>query len=159
MSILAAIVLAPILFLVFSSVKSPSDFYGRNVFTLPTTVHWSNLVKGFDAMKRYMLNGAIISMIKVPLGILIEASVAFAITRLRVRNPRLIFILFLIGMMIPVQITLVPLNIGFKIFGLQNTHLGLILVYLGFGIPFGILVMRGFFRTIPKEPDTKPFRL
>jgi len=37
--------------------------------------------------------------------------------------------------------------------GLINTHLGLILVQLGFGLPFGILVMRGFFRSIPGEID------
>jgi raffinose/stachyose/melibiose transport system permease protein len=133
--------------------KSPADFFGKNVFALPERIYWNNFVEGFDEMKGYMLNGTIVSVIKVPLGIVIEASAAFAMTRLNVRRPRLIFILFLVGMMIPMQITLVPLNIGFRVLGLANTFVGLILVYLGFGIPFGILVMRGFFRTIPKELD------
>ena len=97
-----------------------------------------NFVNAFTKLQRYMLNGIIICVLKVPLGILIEAMAAFAITRLKIRFSKLIFILFLIGMMIPMQITLVPLNVGLITFGLKNTYLGLIIVYLGFGIPFGI---------------------
>ncbi len=55
------------------------------------------------------------------------------------------------GMTIPVQVTLIPLNIMLKSVNLINSRAGLMLIYLGFGIPFGILILRGFFRTIPNE--------
>lgn len=149
--ILCAFILAPFFFLILTSLKSPDDFYGKSVFSLPAVLQFSNYSEAFFSGKlsRYMLNGFILCVLKVPLGILIEALAAFGITRLKMKNGNLIFILFLIGMMIPMQITLVPLNIGLRFSHLSNTYLGLIIVYLGFGIPFGILILRGSFRTIP----------
>jgi raffinose/stachyose/melibiose transport system permease protein len=100
-----------------------------------------------------MLNGLFICVLKVPLGILVEALAAFAITRLAIKHKTGIFIFFLIGMMLPFQAALVPINVIFSRLGLLNTYFGLFYVYVGFGISFGILVLRGFFRTIPQDID------
>ena len=155
MIILSIGILVPIIFLFLTAIKSPKDFYATSIFSLPETINWINfpeaLLKG--DLDRYMLNGLIICLVKVPLGVFISALAAFAITRLKIWRPNVIFILFLIGMMIPMQITLVPLKIGLTALSLTNTYIGIIIVYLGFGMPFGILVMRGFLRTIPKEID------
>jgi raffinose/stachyose/melibiose transport system permease protein len=153
--LLSCFILFPILFLVLTSLKSPDEFFGRSVFSLPRGLNFTNFYDAFFKAKinRYMLNGLILCVIKVPLGILLEAWAAFAITRLKIKFANLIFILFLIGMMIPMQIVLVPVNIGIRTLNLSNTYLGITIVYLAFGIPFGILIMRGFFRTIPKELD------
>jgi raffinose/stachyose/melibiose transport system permease protein len=83
----------------------------------------------------------------------VEALAAFALTRMDLKGSVTIFMVFLVGMMIPMQATLVPLNVFLNKFRLVNTYPGIILVYIGFGIPFGILILRGFFRTIPKELD------
>jgi raffinose/stachyose/melibiose transport system permease protein len=56
-------------------------------------------------------------------------------------------------MMLPFQAALVPINVIFSRLNLLNTYVGLFYVYIGFGISYGILVLRGFFRTIPKEID------
>ena len=61
--------------------------------------------------------------------------------------------IFLIGMMVPHQVALVPLNIILSRLQLTNTYGGLFYVYVGFGIAFGILVLRGFMRAIPFEID------
>lgn len=154
-SLLIIIWLSPMLFIFLSSIKGKSDFFNQPIFSLPASPHWSNFrdawLKG--DMFKYIVNGSIVSVIKVPIGVFLEALTAFALTRLNLRKSNLIFIVFLIGMMIPMQVTLVPLNIGLTQLNLINTRLGLILVYIGFGLPFGILVMRGFFRSIPKEID------
>jgi raffinose/stachyose/melibiose transport system permease protein len=155
MIVLSCLILFPILFLVLTSLKSPDEFYGRSVFSLPSTLNFSNFYNAFfkENLNRYMLNGLILCVIKVPLGILLEAWAAFAITRLKIKFANIIFILFLIGMMVPMQIVLVPVNIGIRSLNLTNTYLGITIVYLAFGIPFGILIMRGFLRTIPHELD------
>jgi raffinose/stachyose/melibiose transport system permease protein len=90
---------------------------------------------------------------KVPLGILLEAMAAFALTRLRVRHRTGLFIFFLVGMMLPMQVALVPISVVFNKLNLFNTYFGLFYVYVGFGLSFGILVFRGFFQSIPKEMD------
>jgi hypothetical protein len=59
--------------------------------------------------------------------------------------------LFLIGLIVPVQMTLVPLTVLYRQLGLIDSLPGLFFLYLGFGLPFGVLVLRGFFRTLPRE--------
>lgn len=100
-----------------------------------------------------MVNGLIICVLKVPLGIFVEALAAFAMTRLNVRHKTAIFVFFLVGMMLPMQSALVPINVVFSKLKLLNTYFGLFYVYVGFGISYGILILRGFFRGIPKEID------
>ena len=60
---------------------------------------------------------------------------------------------FFVGMMIPMQVTLVPLNRMLTGAELINTYPGIIFVYLGFGLSYGILVLRGFMKAIPKDID------
>ncbi len=147
--------LMPIVFMIFTAVKSPQDLFGKKLFALPETIVWQNFSDAWNqgAMGTYIKNSVLVSFVKVPLGIFIESLAAFALTRLNLKWADRLFIFFFIGMMIPIQVTLVPLNIMLTNAGLINKYLGLVLVYLGFGIPFGILVLRGFFRTIPKEID------
>lgn len=59
----------------------------------------------------------------------------------------------LIGMMLPMQAALVPINVIFSKLGLLNTYFGLFYVYVGFGISYGVLILRGFFKGIPKDID------
>ncbi|WP_019636656.1 carbohydrate ABC transporter permease [Paenibacillus fonticola] len=148
--------LIPIFFMLFTALKSPADLFGsESLFSFPKRIEWSNFTEAWLAgnMSVYMKNSLFITLIKVPAGIFIAALGAFALTRLNYKWSNPTFVLILIGMMIPVQVTLVPLSMLLKLTNLIDSHLGIIIVYLGFGIPFAVLVLRGFFRTIPKELD------
>jgi raffinose/stachyose/melibiose transport system permease protein len=154
--ILTLIWLAPIYTLIATAIKSKQDFFNNvGLFSMPKKIAWNNFSDAFIQGKlyRYMLNGLFICILKVPVGILVEALAAFAITRLDIKHKTGIFIFFIIGMMLPFQAALVPINVIFSRLGLLNTYVGLFYVYVGFGISFGILVLRGFFRTIPKDID------
>lgn len=148
--------LAPIYTLIATAIKSKQDFFNNvGLFSMPEKIEWSNFSNSFfqGRLYRYMANGLFICILKVPLGILVEALAAFAITRLDIKHKTGLFIFFIIGMMLPFQAALVPINVIFSRLGLLNTYVGLFYVYVGFGISFGILVLRGFFRTIPKDID------
>lgn len=154
--LLALVWIAPAFTLIATALKSKKDFYsGMSLFQLPPQIAWDNFSAAITSghMLFYMKNDLIICLIKVPLGILLEAMTAFAITRLRVRNRTSVFIFFLIGMMLPMQVALIPISIVFGKLGLFNTYIGLGVVYIGFGISFGILVLRGFMSGIPHELD------
>ncbi|MEG2288044.1 MAG: carbohydrate ABC transporter permease, partial [Ruthenibacterium sp.] len=101
----------------------------------------------------YMKNGLIVCLVKVPLGIICASMLAFALTRLKITGSRGIFLFVLAGMMLPLQIVLIPLNIFYSHLGLTNTYLCLITAYIGFGVPLATLIFRGFFKSIPKELD------
>lgn len=154
--ILSVIWVIPIFTLVATAIKSKSEFYtGTSLFVLPDKIAWDNFTNAFTKGKLflYMKNDLIISGLKVPAGIIIEALAAFALTRLNIRHKTGWFIFFIVGMMLPLQTALVPINIIYSKLGLLNTYFGLFFVYIGFGISFGILILRGFFNGIPKEID------
>lgn len=156
LTLLALIWLAPVVTVFITALKSQSDFYsGESLFSLPEQLKWSNFsdawVKG--RLGTYMKNGILICILKVPLGILVESMAAFAITRLNIKHKTAIFIFFLLGMMLPHQMALIPLNRIFSQYGLINHYGGLFYVYIGFGIGYGILVLRGFMRSIPRDLD------
>lgn len=157
---LAIIWIVPIVTLFLTAIKAKKDFYsGLSLFSIPAQIAWNNftnaIVKG--RLLIYMKNDLIVSGLKVPLGIFVEALAAFAMTRLNVKHKTGIFIFFLIGMMLPMQTALVPINIIYSKLGLLNTYFGLFYVYVGFGISYGILILRGFFKGIPKDIDEAAF--
>lgn len=154
--LLVAIWFTPILTIILASLKSPADYYsGQGLFELPERIHWKNFA---DAVRTgnlftYMKNGLVISFLKVPLGIFVEALAAFAITRLPIKFKTGIFVYFILGMMLPMQMALVPINIMYNKLDLHDTYFGLFYAYVAFGTGFGVLVLRGFFNTIPRELD------
>jgi raffinose/stachyose/melibiose transport system permease protein len=154
--LLAAVFVIPFLTLVLTALKSTKDFYsGLSLFQIPASIAWSNFTNAISKGRLliYMKNDLIISGLKVPIGIFVEAMAAFALTRLNIRNRTAVFIFFIIGMMLPFQVALVPINVIYRQLHLFNTYFGLFYVYVGFGISFGILILRGFFNTIPRDID------
>lgn len=154
--VLALVWIVPIFTLFATAIKSKQDFYsGISLFAIPPQFAWSNFTNAITKgrLLSYMKNGLIISCLKVPLGIFIEALAAFALTRLKVKYRTGLFIFFIIGMMLPMQTALVPINVIYSKLGLLNTYFGLFYAYVGFGISFGILILRGFFLAIPRDID------
>ncbi|MBQ1492663.1 MAG: carbohydrate ABC transporter permease [Blautia sp.] len=153
---LAIIWIVPIFTLVATALKHKKDFMsGRSLFQLPEVLAWDNFQNAITQgrLLLYMKNDLIVSFLKVPLGIFVGSLASFALTRLNVKHRTGIFVFFLIGMMLPMQTALVPINIVFSKLHLLNTYFGLFYIYVGFGISYCILIMRGFMLGIPKELD------
>lgn len=154
--VLAVIWIVPIFTLVATALKHKKDFMsGLSLFQLPAEIAWDNFTNAMTQGRLfvYMKNDLIVSFLKVPLGIFVGALASFALTRLNVKHRTGLFIFFLIGMMLPMQTALVPINIIYSKLHLLNTYFGLFYVYVGFGISYCILIMRGFMLGIPKELD------
>ncbi len=160
LSILVVLWMVPIFTLISTAIKGKREFYsGKSLFSFPEQIAWSNFTKAVTEgrLLLYMKNDLIISGLKVPIGIFIEALAAFALTRLNIKHKTGIFLFFLVGMMLPFQAALVPINVAFSRLNLLNTYFGLFYVYVGFGISYGILILRGFFRVIPRDIDEAAF--
>lgn len=151
LAILALLWVVPIITLVLTAIKSKSDFIsGLGLFQIPEKICWSNFSNAMTQGRlfKYMKNDLIICLMKVPLGIFISSMAAFALTRLKLKHATGWFIFLLIGMMLPMQIALVPISIIYNRLGLINTYFGLFYVYIGFGVSFMILIMQGFMKGI-----------
>lgn len=154
--ILAIIWIIPIFTLVATALKHKKDFMGGiSLFQLPDEIAWDNFYNAITQgrLLTYMKNDLIVSFLKVPLGIFVGSLAAFSMTRLKIKHSTGIFVFFLIGMMLPIQTALVPINMIYSKLGLLNTYFGLFYVYIGFGLSYCILIMRGFMKGIPKDID------
>jgi raffinose/stachyose/melibiose transport system permease protein len=157
LSICAFIYLIPLFFMIFTALKTPAELFSSelSLFSLPKKAMWGNFLTAWTEGKihLYMRNSAVVTVVMVPSTLLIVSLAAFALTRLQFRYSNLVFLIFLVGMMMPLQIFLVPLMIMIKKARLYNTYWAVIVPYIAIDIPLGILVFRGFFRTLPFELD------
>jgi raffinose/stachyose/melibiose transport system permease protein len=151
--VVAAIWIAPFVFIVFTSFKANTTVMGSSAFATPTSFEWGNYFAAW-ARGRFsttVFNSAVITIIKVPLGLFISAMAAYALSRIRLPAGRAVFLLILFGTMLPFQVMLAPIFTLVNSFGLINTKVGIILPYLAFGVPYQVFILHGFFSEIPKE--------
>jgi raffinose/stachyose/melibiose transport system permease protein len=151
--IVAVVWIAPFVFIVFTSLKANSTVMGSSAFAPPTSLEWKNF-SGAWARGHFsttVFNSAVITIVKVPLGLFISAMAAYALSRIRLPAGRAIFLLVLFGTMLPFQVMLAPLFTLVNSFGLINTKVGIILPYLAFGVPYQVFILHGFFSEVPKE--------
>lgn len=145
--------LYPIIWMVITSFKSPTDVQSRSTFSLPDPVfleNYTNALRKSDLLL-YFRNSIIITAATLVVIVVLSALAAFALEVLRFKYSKAILSYFLLGITIPIHITLIPLFIIYKNIGLLNTHISLILPQAGFALPIAIYLFTAFYRFIPRE--------
>lgn len=152
LSILAFIYLAPLVWMLFVSVKDNAEIF-TSPFALPQRIQWENYTFAWTAgfLGKATLNSAIVCVASLVLSMIIGSMAAFAIARMRWKFARLTMTYFMIGMMVPVHCVLIPLFKTFSDIGLYNNLIGLIIPYTTFSLPITIFIMAGFFENMPRE--------
>jgi len=142
--------LFPLVWMFYTSFKSNQDI-ALNTFSLPTVWHWENYVSAWNTAKIgvYFLNSVFVSILSIVLTILAGASGAFILAKFKFRLRGVIYGLFIVGMLIPLQSVLVPLFIQMRDFHLLDTPWSLILTYTAFGLPITVFLMESFIRSFP----------
>jgi len=133
-----------------TALKAPDQVFSSAPWTLPNPVTWQNFI---DVMTKYNFLAyawhTLIFATILTLGQLIFSTLAaYAFARMEFPGREQIFWLYLATLMVPTIVTLIPLFIIMRTFGLVNTWVGLVLPFV-LGTPFGIFLMRQFFLTIP----------
>ena len=151
--LVALIWVAPFIFIVFTSLKTPAAVTSTGAFMPPTDLAFQNYA---DAWSRgnfasSFFNSVIITVIKVPLGLALSAMAAYALAKIKLRISKALLLLVVFGTMIPFQVMLAPLFTLVNSFGLIDTYPGVILPYIAFGVPYQVFILHGFFKGIPKE--------
>lgn len=153
LALMAIVWLTPFVFILLTSVRSMNDLISNGVFAWPREFVFNNFVRAWTIgnFSTYFRNSLLLILFKVPLGIIIASLAAFPLAKMKFRFSGLIFVFFLVGLAIPVHVTLTPLLVMMKQLGIEGRLAALIPPYVVFGLPFQIFVMRGFFRTVPSE--------
>ncbi|MFS8479296.1 MAG: carbohydrate ABC transporter permease [Micromonosporaceae bacterium] len=140
----------PLLWAVMSSFKSDAEILA-DPWGLPSRLRIDNWVRAWEHahIGLYTLNSTIVVAGALTLTMLIGAMAGYVLARYDFFGNRIIYFLFVGGMMFPVTLVIVPLFFVVKNAGLLNTLPGLILVYTAYSLPFTIFFLTAFFRTLP----------
>jgi multiple sugar transport system permease protein len=147
---LSALMVTPLAWMVLTSIQTP-DEARRFPPVFPSGIHWQNYTDAINAAPfgRFFLNSALVTGATV-IGNLVFCSLAgYAFARFRFFGRDVLFVVLLATLMIPFQVVMIPIFLIMRHLGLVDSLGALILPNLV--TPFGIFLMRQFFRTLPIE--------
>ncbi len=153
--ILVLFILFPIFWVLISSLKSQSDFLS-GYFWPQNAWHVENYWKAFagkEGIIRYYINSTLFTFFSVSLGLFFATLAGYALTRMGFKYGPVIFVMFLVVLMLPPQISLVPLFRIFQSLNLLYTPLSLLLPYIFAAVPLSLFLTYGYFKALPKELD------
>ena len=141
----------PLIYTFLTSFKTQTSMY-TNMFGLPDTWHIENYFGLFTDMGfgRSIANSFIVTIVAVTGQLVISCMVSFVITQIRFKASNKLLGIFVIGMLIPAQVLMIPIAIMAKFMNGYNSIPFLICVYIATGIPYMIFVISGFMKNLPK---------
>lgn len=146
------VVVLPVYWLVVTSLKDQAGFLTGNPLYPGGGVTLANyrdvLASGFV---RYLANSVIVTVAAVAIVVLASLMAAHAIVRAQGAFVRVVFRIFLLGLAIPVQATIIPVYFIITRLHLYDSLLALVLPSVAFGVPISVLILTGFLRDVPAE--------
>ncbi len=152
LSAIAIVMLIPLVWLISTSLKSPTeDIFQFPPQLFPSQPTFQNFVTVWNAnpFGRYLFNSTLVAVLTVGLNLLFCALAAYPLARLNFRGREVFFTLIVTTIMIPFQIVMIPLYVLAVQLGLRNTYLGVI--FPAIASAFGIFLLRQAFQGVPKE--------
>lgn len=136
----------------FSAALAPSGTYPPGL-QWPADPQWGNFVEAFISAKldRLLLSSVTIVAFVVPTSVLIGTMAGFGLAKLAPRGSQLVYLLFVLGLTLPLEVVIIPLYYEMQWFGLLNTKAAIILPLIGLFMPFSIFWMRAHFVNVPAE--------
>ena len=146
--LLVVIQVYPFFYVFTSSFKSLDDFRQLPAYALPSKWVWDNFVNVFTKshMPTYFKNSII-----VLIGVLFALMAGFALSKIKFKGNKFILNYFLLGLMLPMQVALIPLFTIFEKMGLINTYLAIILPQIAFSLSYSIQLFYSFSKFFPEE--------
>lgn len=142
--------LYPFIYMLATSFKTNGQFYSHFFgFTFP--FHFENYVVAWQSISKNIWNSVYISVTSVVIIIITSSLAGYAFARLRFFGKNFLYMAVLALLMIPSLLTLIPLFLEIKKFGLLDSYWGLIIVYAAGGQAFTIFVLRQSFASLSEE--------
>jgi len=150
----AAVVVYPLLLMVGDSLKTQYEIFSQpNSF--PAHLRFDNYVRAWQQANfgTYFVNSLIVTVASVALILLFGSMAAYVLGRSELPGRNALHVFFLLGLMLPIRLAIVPLFVMFRDLELLDTLQGLVIVYVASGLPFAIFVLTSFVKSIPRELD------
>jgi raffinose/stachyose/melibiose transport system permease protein len=150
LGVFSIIALVPIVGILLTALQEPGQVA---TFGQPNGLHVSNFSKAWSDghFAQYLRSSVIVVVSVVLISGLLSILTGYAFGMMRFRGDQALFYLFLLGLMVPLESTVVPLYYDFRDLGLTDTYAALILPQAGVSLAFGTFWMRAFFRSVPRS--------
>lgn len=147
-----AIVVIPLYSMLISTVQDRADYLQNGPLSLPDSVSFSSYQTVLEGeFFRYLLNTVIVTVACAAISIVAATTVAYAVVRNRSRVTQRFFQLFLLGLAIPAQATIIPVYWIITELQMYDTLLAIILPTAAFSLPVSVLILVGTMRDIGEE--------
>lgn len=150
----AVIVLYPVITVFINSFKSQPDFY-QNPYGLPFKWIVDNYIQAWEKANFaiYFKNTIFISFTSVAINLLLSSLASYGLARYNFRGNRIILLVLMSGLVLPVQLIIVPLFFQMRDIHLLNNPLSLVFIFVTLGLPISIFILTRFFNTLSKEME------
>jgi ABC-type sugar transport system, permease component len=149
------VIMFPLYWIVVTSLKKEIEIFKVPPTLIPqvlnTDSYFAQLKQGDFNMFQSFKNSFVISCCAMLIAVVLAIPASYGIARFRFKGKRLFILSFLVTQMLPVSVLLTPMFILFKHLHLLNTQFSAILADATIGIPFSVLILIGYFASIPKE--------
>lgn len=154
-SILSLLFLSPFLVTFLGSFRNGQEASSPPIPPWPTTGFSLDAYRSLDTFGagiwQHTLNSLIVSLATVVITVVVSLFAGYGFSRYRFPLKNMLFVLLMATLMIPFQSILTPLFIMLAKLGLNNSLVGLVLVYVTLQLPFSVFMMRNSFDAVPKE--------
>lgn len=147
-----AVIVLPIYYIVITSVRAQDGFFSSNQLVPPANPTFSQygLVLQSDFLL-YLANSLVVTVASVVVTVAVSLAAAYAIVRSNTRFTKTVFTVFLVGLAVPLQATIIPLFYMMSKAGLYDSLTALVLPSIGFAIPLTVLILSNSLRDLPNE--------
>lgn len=144
----------PIFWLFNSSLKTNTDFIA-DIAGLTTTFTFSNYVQAIETsgLMQSFFNSGLLAFFNIIFTVIFSFIVGYFISRYNFKFKKAIYILFVSGMIIPVLSLMIPVFIQFSFLDLLDHRFTLLIPYVAFSMPFAVILMENYVKSIPAEMD------
>lgn len=143
----------PVFWILMTSFKTVNEQQSQSPFALPASLNLDNFKNAFEGgrLLTYYKNSIIVTLITIVVIVILSSMAAFAIEKLRFKINGWVMGFFLLGIAIPIHITLIPLFQIYKNLKLLNTYAALVLPQVGFALPISIYLFTAFYKYLPNS--------
>lgn len=152
LSVFSLLMIYPLYWLITSAFKTNEEFF-THPYSFPASFAFENFKRAWEVanLGQAMLNSTIVTISATVLTVFLGALTAYVLSRFSFKLKGFLVVYFLLGMLIPVHSTLVPLFTIMNKVGLLNSYSALILPYTAFELPIAIFLIVAYMSGIPKE--------
>ncbi|MFJ5955736.1 carbohydrate ABC transporter permease [Paenarthrobacter sp. NPDC092416] len=147
-----AVIIVPVYYIVITSLKTSEGYFGQSPLAPPTAPTLENYQLVLEAnFATYFMNSVVVTLGSVIPTVLISFMAAFAIVRGHGRYLKFVNGMFLMGLAIPLQATIIPIYLMIIRLNLYDSLLAIMLPSIAFAIPLTVLILSNFIRDVPNE--------